>query len=169
LTTTHTLDATDLKIIKARRNAVLRKMQMLSDAGAASLKPKMGKVASVSTPPSGVDLGELDGRTGAPPKSASLYAHYLWHFMMAQHDAERTRALCDCAEADYGEYVGGRRHQPGEGTEGRSKRILRDYRGWRPERAAHMEGVTPFAIRKLRSRSGYDAVTGERTHDVTLA
>lgn len=198
-----TLDARDITIIRARRAQILLKLQLLSDApsGRGMVEPPTlkrqkrtqkqipavnGKPGAQSAPPPGVNLGELDRRQGPPPKTASLWAHYMWHFTQAKGDPTRTRSLCDCAEADYEEAMGGgRRHQApvygpdpktgkvvlvaGETTEMRSKRILRDYVGWSPGRASHMEGVGAEAIKKLRRVHGYDAATGERAEEVTTS
>lgn len=138
--------------LEKRINAILTKLQLLSEADSASIVANDGgNKKPDSSPPPGARPDRAADQP--PPKDRSLFEWYSWHFSQATDDSRR-RLLCYLAERDYANYHQ-RRPQPrgktGPEDESQSmKRIVEWYEGVSALEVAVLEGTSLQHVQKAR-------------------
>lgn len=202
-------DSASLRIIAARKRDVLAKLQMISDARAGQPVQAIreipvgqrrtrtsipgvngGKGHADSAPPPDVDM-ECVGKEGPPPKTFSLYAHYLWRFEAATADVRRASqagdehgrirailridSLCSMALRDlllYGSRSlpvkggGGKMAPPRSDSDAENvKRLLAEYVGVPAHEVAVWEMTSVAWVRRSRRLAGVDPELGEERAD----
>lgn len=159
-------DADDLRQLASRRDFILARLSLVSEASAAvafELRTGSAKGHAGSKPPPDARLnGDSSNGDRPPPREQSLYWHYRWRFERAG-DPEKVRLLCFLAERDYYRRVrsGGRgRRSGGEDKGDRNHRIIAEYEGVSAIEAAVFEDLSHSQIRAVRKEFGRDPETG---------
>lgn len=157
--------ADDLRQLTGRRDFILARLSLVSEAPAAvafELRVDTAKGHSEDRPPPGVRNRIRPNDDRPPSRDQSLYHHYRWRFERAD-DPERIRLLCYLAERDYYRRIrsGGKgRRRGGEDTGDRNRRIVAEYEGVSATEAAVFEELSPSQIRAVRKEFGRDPSTG---------